>query len=399
MNNVHNLMWEMVQDVQTLHAFNEWMIKEYQRRSRIWFDYSMQNLREKARVDRQKELITARKDAEKELIQTRGEWHREHIGNRGQVNQVIQNERMNHEAQENAENRGMQYQQHVDRLNFQVGAIQNENQQRAAHAVADAAVRTHMQNVQIQAQAAAQEREAVHAEARQAEQNFHHENMERMRIDARNAFAELNTTLTERLDRLHAGLQQQLAGFHDRLQDQRQVREANRGARVWERAMRAQNQLIAGLIANPNVDPTVQAMAYNMFANYAQRLANLPQNELAAAEGDEFLNMYDRGEIERLIAALSTPRRGAVDDALARRIADLENTTRNFIQMVSQRTAHVGAAQAYHPPRRVFVGRDGVAHTGNRYARGGRRGGSRGRKNIPRDSKGRFKRTVARVKK
>ena len=87
--------------------------------------------------------------------------------------------------------------------------------------------------------------------------------------------------------------------------------------------------------------------------------------------------MNENGSIDKIIAALSTPRH-AVDDSLAKRISDLENTTRSFINMMSQRTAHVGTAQAYHPPRRVFMGR-GPAGVGKSNIRAPRKGRAKSR--------------------
>ena len=120
-------------------------------------------------------------------------------------------------------------------------------------------------------------------------------------------------------------------------------------------------------------DPVARALGASMFSKYIKDLTTLSDDELMATDYEELIKMYDDGVISNIITALSTPRR-AVDDSLAKRISDLENTTRSFINMMSQRTAHVGAAQAYHPPRRVFMGRGpaGVGKSNVRVPRKGR---------------------------
>ena len=104
--------------------------------------------------------------------------------------------------------------------------------------------------------------------------------------------------------------------------------------------------------------------------------------------------MYNDGTLDRLVNVLAQPKQ-PVDDALSKRITDLEGTVRSFINITAQRTAHVGAAQAYHPPRRVFVGREGVPHQGNRYAHGYRSN----RRLPPRRPDGRFKRVSSPARK
>lgn len=118
-------------------------------------------------------------------------------------------------------------------------------------------------------------------------------------------------------------------------------------------------------------DPVARALGASMFSKYIKDLTTLSDNELMATDYEEIIKMHDDGAIDRIITALATPQH-TVDDALSKRISDLEHTTRSFINMMAQRTAHVGTAQTYHPPRRVFVGRDGVPRQGNRRARRGR---------------------------
>lgn len=151
--------------------------------------------------------------------------------------------------------------------------------------------------------------------------------------------------------------------------EDRQLRAANAAA-VRGMRNRFSARLITGLVGSNN--PVAVTQGYTLLAEFAKGIADMPDEELNTPEMQELLNMYDNETIDRMVAAIATPQRGAVDDALSRRMSELENTTRSFINMMSQRTAHVGAAQAYHPPRRVFVGREGIPHQGNRYARGHR---------------------------
>lgn len=169
--------------------------------------------------------------------------------------------------------------------------------------------------------------------------------------------------------------------------DRREARA--RGQAAGElRAMRNQFMfdLIGGLVGSNN--PVAMTQGYSLLAEFTKSLLELPNDELNSAAVQQFIKMYDDGALNRLVAVLSAPKQSPVDDTLSRRITDLENTTRSFINMMSQRTAHVGAAQTYHPPRRVFVGREGVPHQGNRYARGSRSP----RRLPPRRPDGRFKR-------
>lgn len=141
-------------------------------------------------------------------------------------------------------------------------------------------------------------------------------------------------------------------------------------------------------------DPTAKANASTLMLSLAKQLINgkgtFEEDEAAAA----FLKMYDDGTVGRVVSALATPTVAPVDSALSRKVSDLEASMRNFVSLVSQRTAHVGHAQTYHPPRRVFVGRDGHYYQGNRRARATRAAKSRQQ---PRDSRGRF--TVKKAKK
>lgn len=164
-----------------------------------------------------------------------------------------------------------------------------------------------------------------------------------------------------------------------------------RGTSVRAVRNRYVSSLIGGLVGSNN--PVAVAQGYALLTEFAKSLMELPDDELNNPDVDSFLNMYDQGSLDKLVAVLSQQGSNTVNDALAKRMSDLENTTRSFINMVSQRTAHVGAAQTYHPPRRVFVGRDGVAHQGNKYTR---RRGANNRKLPPRKSNGQFKRASSR---
>ena len=187
-----------------------------------------------------------------------------------------------------------------------------------------------------------------------------------------------------------------------RMQDDVQARvQAGKVAGARHMLHEAQLDLMSRLLGANN--PAATVVAFKMLSGYVRNLMSMGPEEFAAARPDEIINMFDQGGIERLVTALTQPNQSPVESTLARRIADLENTTRSFIQMVSQRTAHVGAAQAYHPPRRVFVGRDGLAHQGKRYQKRGRTRYTRGPRRLPpRTATGRFKspsRGVKRVKK
>lgn len=144
-----------------------------------------------------------------------------------------------------------------------------------------------------------------------------------------------------------------------------------------DRAIRAKvvknneaGKLIARLAGSS--DDAIRALGASMFANLLQDMTTLSDEELQATNAPELIKMYDDGIINNIITALATPRR-AVDDSLAKRITDLEGTVRSFINMTAQRTAHVGAAQTYHPPRRVFMGR-GPAGVGKSNVRAPRKG-------------------------
>lgn len=139
-------------------------------------------------------------------------------------------------------------------------------------------------------------------------------------------------------------------------------------------------------------NPALMAYATGMFYDFLKSAANLSDDELAARDINTILNMYDKGAIGRMVAAIGSQKQSSVEDSLSKRISDLENTTRNFISLLSQRTAHVGAAAAYHPPRRVFVGRNGVAYQGNRRARTSKSP----RRGPPRKANGQFKRKAKR---
>lgn len=151
---------------------------------------------------------------------------------------------------------------------------------------------------------------------------------------------------------------------------------------------------LIGKLAGTN-DPVAMSHGYALLAKFSEALLDLPDNELNTPDVRQYLNMYDNGALDRLVSSLAQPKQPVVDDALSKRITDLEGTVRSFINITAQRTAHVGAAQAYHPPRRVFVGREGVPHQGNRYARGYRSN----RRLPPRRPDGRFKRVSSPVRK
>lgn len=151
----------------------------------------------------------------------------------------------------------------------------------------------------------------------------------------------------------------------------------------------AHNQLASALIGRliGSNDSAAVTHGYSMLAEFTKSLLTLPEDELNHPSIQEYIKMYNNGTLDRLVNVLAQPKQ-PVDDALSKRITDLEGTVRSFINITAQRTAHVGAAQAYHPPRRVFVGREGVPHQGNRYARGYRSS----RRLPPRRPDGRFKR-------
>ena len=151
----------------------------------------------------------------------------------------------------------------------------------------------------------------------------------------------------------------------------------------------AHNQLASALIGRliGSDNPAAVTHGYSMLAEFTKSLLTLPEDELNHPSIQEYIKMYNDGTLDRLVNVLAQPKQ-PVDDALSKRITDLEGTVRSFINITAQRTAHVGAAQAYHPPRRVFVGREGVPHQGNRYARGYRSN----RRLPPRRPDGRFKR-------
>lgn len=179
----------------------------------------------------------------------------------------------------------------------------------------------------------------------------------------------------------------------DKSADRREKRKAN------ARASAAKDKLTSRVIMNNRFadllmkltgtgNPELMAYATGMFYDFLKSAANLSDEELAARDVDKIINMYDNGAIGRMVAAIGSQKQSSVEDSLSKRISDLENTTRNFISLVSQRTAHVGAAAAYHPPRRVFVGRNGVAYQGNRRARTSKSP----RRAPPRKTNGQFKR-------
>lgn len=166
------------------------------------------------------------------------------------------------------------------------------------------------------------------------------------------------------------------------------IMRVNRGTRAFNARLIINEKisdLLGRLVGSP--DPALVAHGYSLITNYLQNLSNLSSEELESVDVNKIIDMIEQGNVNRMIAAMAA-KKTSVDDTLSKRISDLENTVRSFINISSQRTAHVGAAQAYHPPRRVFVGRDGVAHQGNRYARGKRSY----RRLPPRGTDGRFKR-------
>lgn len=217
-----------------------------------------------------------------------------------------------------------------------------------------------------------------HARHKSEEIKLRHENdLERMKIEHEHR----NEYFTHKND-VNYGQHVKRSLFDD-------VMRVNRGTRAFNTRLLVNEKisnLIGRLVGSP--DPALVAHGYSLITNYLQNLSNLSSEELESVDVNKIIDMIEQGNVDRMIAAMAT-KKTSIDDALSKRISDLENTVRSFINITSQRTAHVGAAQAYHPPRRVFVGRDGVAHQGNRYARGRRSY----RRLPPRRPDGRFKRT------
>lgn len=200
-----------------------------------------------------------------------------------------------------------------------------------------------------------------------------------------------------RRERLRHQLSNERYAFQKKVDDKSADRREKRKANA--RASAAKDKLTSRVIMNNRFadllmkltgtgNPELMAYATGMFYDFLKSAANLSDEELAARDVDKIINMYDNGAIGRMVAAIGSQKQSSVEDSLSKRISDLENTTRNFISLVSQRTAHVGAAAAYHPPRRVFVGRNGVAYQGTRRARTSKSP----RRAPPRKTNGQFKR-------
>ena len=149
--------------------------------------------------------------------------------------------------------------------------------------------------------------------------------------------------------------------------------------------------LIGKLMGNP--DPSLVAYGRNLLLEYLQSLVKLSDEELKVHDVQKIIKMFDDGQVDRVLNVVATKGQNDVNNTLSKRMADLENTVRGFINMTSQRTAHIGHLQAYHPPRRVFVGRDGRAYQGQRRSK---RHGYSKRSLPPRRADGRFKRVGSR---
>lgn len=197
------------------------------------------------------------------------------------------------------------------------------------------------------------------AAANERRENHQHE-ANRIRFQAGHQYRRLNQEQRHRMARMNLD-----AGLRRENLDHQVDQDLRRRGEFGNRAMRARAirnaemfNLVGRMAGSPNEE--VRAAATQLFTQILTNMTKMTDEELRAANADEIINMYDNGEVDRIIAALSVPRRN-VDDALSKRITDLENTTRSFINMLSQRTAHVGGSQAYHPPRRVFIDRNNNA--------------------------------------
>ena len=157
------------------------------------------------------------------------------------------------------------------------------------------------------------------------------------------------------------------------------------------------NSKISDLIGKlaGQVDPTLASFGQELVINHLKGLVSLTDEDLRGVETDGIIKMIDDGTVDRLINVMAAKNQNNVNDSLSKRMSDLENTVRSVINIATQRTAHVGHLQAYSPPRRVFVRRDGKAYQGNRSVRVGRT-----RRLPPRTKQGRFKKaSTRRVKK
>lgn len=157
------------------------------------------------------------------------------------------------------------------------------------------------------------------------------------------------------------------------------------------------NSKISDLIGKlaGQVDPTLASFGQELVINHLKDLVSLTDEDLRGVETDGIIKMIDDGTVDRLINVMAAKNQNNVNDSLSKRMSDLENTVRSVINIATQRTAHVGHLQAYSPPRRVFVRRDGKAYQGNRSVRVGRT-----RRLPPRTKQGRFKKaSTRRVKK
>lgn len=191
-------------------------------------------------------------------------------------------------------------------------------------------------------------------------QNARQHEANKMQFQTEHQYGRANQNHQHRAERMNldAGLRREDREHRENIKMQQQEFIGSRAVRAKAARNAEMFNLVARLAGSPSDE--LRATATSLFTHLLVNMSKLTDEELRAENVEEIINMHDSGEIDRIIAALSVPRKN-VDDALSKRITDLENTTRSFIGMLSQRTAHVGGAQAYHPPRRVFVDRNNNA--------------------------------------
>lgn len=221
----------------------------------------------------------------------------------------------------------------------------------------------------------------------------HKMSMERLRGSQARLTDRHRAVLSRRQDVFKSDL-----SFSDRIRDDDysdyRVRRQNT-ERITNRAFL--NSKISDLIGKlaGQVDPTLASFGQELVINHLKGLVSLTDEDLRGVETDGIIKMIDDGTVDRLINVMAAKNQNNVNDSLSKRMSDLENTVRSVINIATQRTAHVGHLQAYSPPRRVFVRRDGKAYQGNRSVRVGRT-----RRLPPRTKQGRFKKaSTRRVKK
>ena len=221
----------------------------------------------------------------------------------------------------------------------------------------------------------------------------HKMSMERLRGSQARLTDRHRAVLSRRQDVFKSDL-----SFSDRIRDDDysdyRVRRQNT-ERITNRAFL--NSKISDLIGKlaGQADPTLASFGQELVINHLKGLVSLTDEDLRGVETDGIIKMIDDGTVDRLINVMAAKNQNNVNDSLSKRMSDLENTVRSVINIATQRTAHVGHLQAYSPPRRVFVRRDGKAYQGNRGVRVGRT-----RRLPPRTKQGRFKKaSTRRVKK